>query len=50
MVYDLQRDKATAFADAMNRSTGMTLKVAGSVEECFAHTDVAVTPPPSVTS
>ena len=43
MVYDLQRDKATAFADAMNRSTGMTLKVAGSVEECFAHTDVAVT-------
>lgn len=43
MVYDLQREKATAFADAMNRSTGMTLKVAGSVEECFAHTDVAVT-------
>jgi len=43
MVYDLQRARAVAFADAINRSTGMTLKVAHTVEECFAHADVVVT-------
>jgi ornithine cyclodeaminase/alanine dehydrogenase-like protein (mu-crystallin family) len=43
LVYDLQRDRAAAFADAVNRSTGMTLKVARTVEECFAYGDVVVT-------
>ena len=43
MVYDLDRDKAAAFADALTRATGITLKVAGKVEECFAHADVVVT-------
>ena len=43
MVYDLDRDRAAAFADALTRATGITLKVAGKVEECFAHADVVVT-------
>jgi len=43
LVYDLQRDRAAAFADGINRSTGMTLKVARTVEECFAYGDVVVT-------
>jgi ornithine cyclodeaminase/alanine dehydrogenase-like protein (mu-crystallin family) len=43
MVYDLDRDRAAAFADAVNRATGITIKVAGSVEQCFAHADAVVT-------
>lgn len=43
MVYDLDRDRAAAFADAVNRATGITIKVAGSVEECFAYADAVVT-------
>lgn len=47
MVHDIDRDKAARFADTLNRATGMTLKVARDVEECFAQADVVATCTPS---
>jgi ornithine cyclodeaminase/alanine dehydrogenase-like protein (mu-crystallin family) len=43
MVYDIDRDKAATFADAVNRATGITIKVASRVEQCFAEADVVAT-------
>jgi alanine dehydrogenase len=43
MVYDIDRARAAAFADDLNRTTGITVKVAASVEACFAHADVVAT-------
>jgi ornithine cyclodeaminase/alanine dehydrogenase-like protein (mu-crystallin family) len=43
MVYDIDPDKAAAFADAVNRATGITIKVASKAEQCFAEADVVAT-------
>ncbi len=43
MVYDLDRAKAVAFADDLNRKTGITIKVADRIEQCFAQADVVAT-------
>ena len=43
MVFDIDQARATALADHVNRTTGITIKVAASVEQCFAHADVVAT-------
>jgi ornithine cyclodeaminase/alanine dehydrogenase-like protein (mu-crystallin family) len=43
MVYDMDRDKAAKFADAATRATGITIKVASEIEQCFAEANVVAT-------